>query len=52
MKKNKLALVLAVIAGVICFSNVAYKLIRFNNFDYMILLAGYLLLVSEYQFTL
>ena len=40
MKKSKLALGLAVIAGLICLANFAYKAIRLDHFDYMILLAG------------
>jgi hypothetical protein len=40
MKKNKLAFILAVIAGLICLGNFIYKLIRFQKTDYSILAAG------------
>jgi hypothetical protein len=40
MKKNKLAFILAIIAGLICLSNFIYKLARFHKTDYVLLLAG------------
>ena len=40
MKKNQLALILAIIAGLICLSNFIYKLMKFGNADFVVLFAG------------
>lgn len=51
MKKNKLAFILAIIAGLICLANFIYKLVRLNQADYTILLAGIFIIalgVSSY----
>jgi hypothetical protein len=52
MKSSKLALGLSITAGLICLSNFAYKLIKFDRTDYMILLAGIFIIafgVSNYN---
>jgi hypothetical protein len=40
MKKNKLAFILAIMAGLICLANFIYKLVRFGKTDYKILLGA------------
>lgn len=39
-KTNRLSLYLALIAGILCFGNFAYKYFYKNQVDYFILLAG------------
>lgn len=40
MKKNRLAFILSIIAGLICLSNFIYKLIKFGTTDFVIFFAG------------
>jgi hypothetical protein len=40
MKINKLAFILAIVAGVICLGNFIYQYVKFNTTDCTILLAG------------
>jgi len=40
MKKNTIALALALVAGILCLSNFTYKWMKFDAIDYTILFAG------------
>ena len=44
MKKDRLAFILVIIAGLICLSNFIYKVIKFGTTDFVILFAGIFIL--------
>ena len=44
MKKDRLAFILVIIAGLICLSNFIYKVIKFGTKDFVILFAGIFIL--------